>query len=63
LRACVAFVDLMQVMVEPACGAALAPVMVRADMLPEYAKRVLVVACGGASARYEDFMGVGQDRR
>lgn len=54
LEACLRFVNLMQVMVEPACGAALSAALVRPDLLGD-AQRVLVIACGGATAQYNDF--------
>jgi hypothetical protein len=40
--------------VEPACGAALSAALVRPDLLGD-AQRVLVIACGGATAQYSDF--------
>lgn len=54
LRACAAFADDHRLLVEPACGAALAPVYGRA---PELAgrRRVLVVVCGGAGVGRADF--------
>jgi L-serine/L-threonine ammonia-lyase len=46
-RACRDFLDDFQVMVEPACGASLAPAYLRPALLGE-ARSVLVVVCGGA---------------
>lgn len=47
VRAALAFADDHRTLVEPACGAALAPVYEAHPALAD-AKRVLVVACGGA---------------
>ncbi|MBE7219666.1 MAG: pyridoxal-phosphate dependent enzyme [Caulobacteraceae bacterium] len=49
LRACTRFLDDHRVLVEPACGAALAPVYDRAEALAPFGT-VLVVVCGGATA-------------
>lgn len=49
LRACARFLDDHRVLVEPACGAALAVVYERADALGR-SSEVLVVVCGGATA-------------
>jgi L-serine/L-threonine ammonia-lyase len=53
VRACLRFVDDHRIVVEPACGAALAVVYDRAPELAG-ARNVLVVACGGAGATPED---------
>ena len=45
-QACARFADAMRVMVEPACGAALAALSVHASALSEF-KRPLVEVCGG----------------
>lgn len=56
VAACGAFLDDHRVLVEPACGAALAAVYQRAPALAG-ARRVLVVVCGGASATREALAG------
>jgi L-serine/L-threonine ammonia-lyase len=47
--ACVRFLDDHRVVVEPACGAALAVAYAHADRLTRY-ERILMVVCGGATA-------------
>ncbi len=47
--ACLRFLDDHRVLVEPACGAALATLYSRADRLANY-ERILVVVCGGVTA-------------
>lgn len=47
--ACMRFLDDHRVLVEPACGAALAVAYTHADRLARY-ERVLIVVCGGATA-------------
>jgi L-serine/L-threonine ammonia-lyase len=54
--ACLRFADDHRVVVEPACGAALAAVYDRASALAR-ASSVFVVACGGAGATPADLMG------
>jgi L-serine/L-threonine ammonia-lyase len=49
LRACTAFLDDHRVLVEPACGAALAVAYSRCKALEPH-ERVLIVVCGGATA-------------
>lgn len=49
VAACLRFLDQHRVLVEPACGAALAVAYDRADLLAPY-RDVLVVVCGGATA-------------
>jgi L-serine/L-threonine ammonia-lyase len=53
VRACLRFVDDHRIVVEPACGAALAVVYDRAPELTR-ARSIFVVACGGAGATPED---------
>jgi L-serine/L-threonine ammonia-lyase len=53
--ACLRFADDHRILVEPACGAALAAAYFRAKPL-EQARSVVVVACGGAGATPEDLM-------
>jgi L-serine/L-threonine ammonia-lyase len=53
--ACLRFVDDHRIVVEPACGAALAAVYERAEPLSG-ASSVLVVVCGGAGATPEDLL-------
>jgi L-serine/L-threonine ammonia-lyase len=47
--ACTRFLDDHRVLVEPACGAALAVVYAASERLAGF-ERVLVVVCGGATA-------------
>ncbi|MDK4739788.1 pyridoxal-phosphate dependent enzyme [Rhizobium sp. CNPSo 3464] len=47
--ACMRFLDDHRVLVEPACGAALAVAYAHADQLARF-ERVLMIACGGATA-------------
>jgi L-serine/L-threonine ammonia-lyase len=47
--ACLRFLDDHRVLVEPACGAALAVAYTHADRLAGF-ERVLIIACGGATA-------------
>ncbi|NLR99086.1 pyridoxal-phosphate dependent enzyme [Rhizobium sp. P38BS-XIX] len=47
--ACMRFLDDHRVLVEPACGAALAVAYAHADRLGSF-ERVLIIACGGATA-------------
>jgi L-serine/L-threonine ammonia-lyase len=47
--ACMRFLDDHRVVVEPACGAALAVAYTHADRLARY-ERILIVVCGGATA-------------
>ncbi len=49
LEACERFLADQRVLVEPACGASLAPVYERAAELSDYAS-ILVIVCGGATA-------------
>jgi L-serine/L-threonine ammonia-lyase len=49
VSACLRFLDDHRVLVEPACGAALAPVYACAPVLKEF-RSVLVVVCGGVTA-------------
>lgn len=52
--ACVSFLDDHRVLVEPACGAALAPIYA---LDPQLVGDVLVVVCGGASATRQELAG------
>ena len=54
MRACKAFADDFNVLVEPACGAALAAAYEKPEVLAG-ANRVLVIACGGAGMNYDQF--------
>ena len=49
VNACMRFLDDHRVLVEPACGAALAVAYAHADRLARF-KRVLMIVCGGATA-------------
>jgi L-serine/L-threonine ammonia-lyase len=49
VNACMRFLDDHRVLVEPACGAALAIAYAHADQLARF-KRVLMIVCGGATA-------------
>lgn len=49
VAACLRFLDQHRVLVEPACGAALAPLQEAVGALREF-KHVLVIVCGGATA-------------
>lgn len=53
LLACRLFADAFQVLVEPACGAALEPALVSHSRL-EGCDKVLVVVCGGAGVQLSD---------
>lgn len=55
LAACVGFLDDHRLVVEPACGAALAALDALARALPQ-ARRVLVVVCGGVTATAADLL-------
>ena len=57
LAACKRFLDDQRVLVEPACGAALAALDALPDAL-QAARRVLVVVCGGVTASAETIMAV-----
>ncbi len=52
VSACMRFLDDHRLVVEPACGAALAPVYEQAPELDDY-ETLLVVVCGGATATLE----------
>ncbi|MET0209084.1 MAG: pyridoxal-phosphate dependent enzyme, partial [Burkholderiaceae bacterium] len=51
---CVALADAHRLIVEPACGAALAGVMAREPQVLRDARRVLVIVCGGVGATAAD---------
>lgn len=53
VAACTRFLDDHRILVEPACGAALAVAYGHASALAEY-KNVLVIVCGGATATAND---------
>lgn len=57
LAACRRFLDDQRVLVEPACGAALAALEALPDAM-QAARRVLVVVCGGVTASVETIMAV-----
>ena len=52
VQACAHFADTMRVLVEPACGAALATVYGQAEALAPF-QSVLVIVCGGVTATTE----------
>lgn len=52
VHACERFLDDHRILVEPACGASLAPVYEQSAMLEPY-RTILVVVCGGATATAE----------
>lgn len=51
VEACLRFLDDHRILVEPACGAALAVAYAHADQLTRY-ERILVVVCGGATTTH-----------
>jgi L-serine/L-threonine ammonia-lyase len=55
IRACLAFADDHRVVVEPACGAALALVYQNVDALRD-AEDVLLIVCGGAGVTYPELV-------
>lgn len=52
LEACLSFLSDHRIVVEPACGAALAPLYAAASELSEY-RSIVAVVCGGATATLE----------
>lgn len=56
VQACLQVADEHRLVVEPACGAAVAAVLQRRVPVLQAAKEVLVILCGGACARYEDLL-------
>jgi L-serine/L-threonine ammonia-lyase len=52
ITACKRFLDDHRVLVEPACGASLAPVYDRASALDGF-RKILVVVCGGVGVTLE----------
>lgn len=59
LRASLQFADDHRLVVEPACGAALAPLYEDAAVLDEF-REVLVIVCGGAGVSYRDLVALEQ---
>lgn len=53
MRACVDFADAQRIIVEPACGAALAPVYANHEVLEPF-QTIVVIVCGGSSATVAD---------
>jgi L-serine/L-threonine ammonia-lyase len=62
VEACLRFMDDHRVVVEPACGAALAPAYRAGEALAGYDK-VLVIVCGGATATVEQLQEWGRQAR
>ncbi len=58
VEACLRFMDDHRIVVEPACGAALAIAYSHPDRLARY-ERVLVIVCGGATTSVEKLMSFG----
>lgn len=56
LRACLQFADDHRVVVEPACGAALALLYGDAAVLADY-REIVVIVCGGAGVSYPELAG------
>jgi len=56
VRACLDVAKEHRLIVEPACGAAVAATLKREVPVLRSAKRVLVILCGGACATYEDLV-------
>jgi L-serine/L-threonine ammonia-lyase len=54
VRACLDIADEHRLIVEPACGAAVAAAMQRNVDVLRTAANVLIILCGGASTRYGD---------
>lgn len=54
VRACLQVADQHRMIVEPACGAAVAAVLSQASPVLSKTKNVLVILCGGVSASYDD---------
>ena len=59
VEACLRFMDDHRVVVEPACGAALAVAYRAGALLPRF-ERVLVIVCGGVTATVEQLQRWGQ---
>jgi L-serine/L-threonine ammonia-lyase len=55
VNACRSFLDDHRLLVEPACGAALAPIYQQLDVIKPYAT-ILVIVCGGASTTAEQLL-------
>lgn len=58
VEACIRFLDDHRVLVEPACGAALAMAYSHPDRLAQY-RRILIIVCGGATTSIEKLMSFG----
>lgn len=56
VSACLRFLDEHRILVEPACGAALAAVYAGADLLAPF-KQVLLIVCGGATCSLAQLQG------
>jgi L-serine/L-threonine ammonia-lyase len=56
VEGCLALARDVRVIVEPACGASVAPLLARDDAALRDARRVVVVVCGGVSASYEQLL-------
>lgn len=57
VRACLRFLDEQRILVEPACGAALAAVYDRENARISYAERVCVIVCGGSAVSLDLLQG------
>jgi L-serine/L-threonine ammonia-lyase len=55
IEACLLFAEDPRVVVEPACGAALALVYKNIDMLKEF-EDILLIVCGGAGVSYSELV-------
>jgi L-serine/L-threonine ammonia-lyase len=60
VEACLRFMDDHRIVVEPACGASLALAYRAGELLPRYA-RVLVIVCGGVTATVEQLQRWGRE--
>ncbi|WP_431262199.1 pyridoxal-phosphate dependent enzyme [Roseateles chitinivorans] len=56
VQACLDVAKEHRLIVEPACGAAVAATLKRAEPVLQKARNVLVILCGGACATYEDLV-------
>lgn len=62
VRACLAVADEHRLIVEPACGAAIAATVQRQAAPLRTAADVLVILCGGLSTTYEDLMSMARSK-
>jgi len=62
VRACLAVADEHRLIVEPACGAAIAATVQRQAEPLSTAADVLVILCGGVSTTYEDLLAMAGQR-